>query len=214
MARTNKGRKAQNPPKVLERRYDSVPDLVRATSGQQTAEDFEKVLAETKLIDVLTLLRNKAGLTQQDLASRLDCTQSKISKIESGLDADLRFGDIVAYTKATGHQMGIFFAPQGQTLVEQVKLHARIIRRLLHQMVELAGTDGAMTKGVARFLGEAAVNLVRFVQSAAKNLPDLPEGEQEQVRVEPPDECPADLLGEEEATEPPSDLAIASVARR
>lgn len=163
-------------------------EMVSETAGAEEAAKLEKAVAATKLVDTLTFLRNKAGLTQKDLADRLNCTQSKISKFEGSLDADLRFDDIVAYTKATGHQIMIVITPKDQSLVNKVKMHALMIKRALHDMVAMAGTDGTMMKGVARFLQEAAFNLVRFVQSAAENIPNLPESKIEHVRVETPEE--------------------------
>ena len=56
--------------------------------------DFEARLHERQLVKLLDILRAFAGMSQKELAAKLGCTQSKISKLESGVDADLRFGDI------------------------------------------------------------------------------------------------------------------------
>jgi transcriptional regulator with XRE-family HTH domain len=185
MARTT-SQKRQTPktPKILEGQYRSVAEMLRATAGRETAEAFENSRAETRLIDALMILRNKAGLTQQDLARKLGCTQSKVSKMEASLDADLRFGDIVAYAQAVGHSLDILLPPTEQTLVEQVKMHAATIQKLLHRMADLAGRAGIQMNGMTEVLDEAGLNLVRLVQIAAKNLPEVPVGEVPSVRVE------------------------------
>jgi len=56
--------------------------------------------AGTRLVDWLVQARTKAGLTQAELARRMGCTQSRISKLEDSLDADLRLGDVAAYCES------------------------------------------------------------------------------------------------------------------
>jgi len=48
------------------------------------------------------LARLRAGLSQTDLAARMKCTQSRISKIEDSLDAELSLKDIYEYAGAVG----------------------------------------------------------------------------------------------------------------
>jgi len=167
--------------------------MVRETSGDRSfADEFDKRISARRLVKVLCTLRAAAGLTQQELAVKLGCTQSKISKLESGSDAELRFGDIVAYSQACGCSLSMFFARGRPTLVEQVKQHALAIKRLLCRLAQLAGDDGVMVKAVATFCNEAAFNLVNFVQEAAASLPDLPGETTEGVRIEAPgadEEC-------------------------
>jgi transcriptional regulator with XRE-family HTH domain len=43
-----------------------------------------------------------AGLTQAQMAAKLRCSQSRISKIEDSQDADLSLGDIQAYARIVG----------------------------------------------------------------------------------------------------------------
>jgi len=74
--------------------------------------EFETRLSNRQLVKSLSVIRARAKLSQQELASRMGCSQSKISKIESGIDSDLRFGDIEAYLKATSHEAKICVVPQ------------------------------------------------------------------------------------------------------
>lgn len=169
--------------------YRSVADLTRELLADEPGfvAEFEDRLADREVVKSLAVLRARAGLSQTELAAAVGCTQSKISKLESGPDADLRFGDLVAYLRATGHEARILFVPAGGTLVDEVKDHAFQIKRLLDRMVELAGDDGDIVKGVASFIGEAAYNLVRFAQAAAAALPPLRPEPPRSVRVEAPD---------------------------
>jgi transcriptional regulator with XRE-family HTH domain len=168
--------------------HSSVSAMVRKLSEDRAfAEEFAQRLAERQLIKVLTVLRTRAGLSQQELAEVLGCTQSKVSKLESSNDADVRLGDLVNYTGAVGYEMRVFFVPKGQRTVDEVKTHAFLIRRLLDRLVQLAGQDGVMIKAAARFLGEAAFNLTRLVEEAAAGLPPLPEEPSLPLQVEAPE---------------------------
>ena len=44
----------------------------------------------------------RRGLTQSQMAAKLRCSQSRISKIEDSHDADLSLGDIHAYARIVG----------------------------------------------------------------------------------------------------------------
>ena len=157
--------------------HNSVSDMVRDLSEDRTfAEDFARRLSSRQLIKALTVLRTRAGLSQQELAEKLECTQSKVSKLESSNDADVRFGDLLNYTGAVGYEMRVFLVPKRQKIVDEVQMHTFIIKRLLDRMVQLADEDGALIKAAATFLGEAAGNLTRFIQEAAASLPAFPEG--------------------------------------
>ena len=64
--------------------HNSVSDMVQSLSEDRAfAEEFERRVAGRQLIKILTVLRTKAGLSQQQLAEKLGCTQSKVSKLES-----------------------------------------------------------------------------------------------------------------------------------
>ncbi len=158
--------------------------------------EFETRLSSRQLVKSLSIIRARAKLSQQELASRMGCSQSKISKIESGIDADLRFGDIEAYLKATSHEAKIFVVPGGGTLVDEVKMHAFQIKHVLERMVQLADNDGAITTGVADFIEEAEWNLARITKKARYTLPQLPPDGKRLVHVETPetDDEPEPLL--------------------
>ncbi len=168
--------------------HRNVADMVRNLSGDTAfATEFAQRVSGRQFIKLLTVLRTRAGLSQQELANKLHCTQSKVSKLEGSNDADIRFGDVAAYTDAVGHELRIFLVPKGQTAVDEVKLHAFLIKRLLDRLVQLAGNDGAMNLGVLEFLGEAAFNLQRIVGKAAAALPVPPKRNAVPIQIEAPE---------------------------
>ncbi len=84
------------------RTYRSVDDMLRGHGYRRVADAVRQLSIKTKLIDQLIVARVAAGLTQAQMAAKLRCSQSRISKIEDSQDADLSLGDIQAYARIVG----------------------------------------------------------------------------------------------------------------
>lgn len=83
--------------------YNNVADMVRDLSedkaqGERTAKKIE----ERTIINFLMALRAASGLSQSEIAAKMGCTQSKISKLEGGKDEELSIGDFHGYADALG----------------------------------------------------------------------------------------------------------------
>jgi transcriptional regulator with XRE-family HTH domain len=137
-------------------------------------QDFEDLLARRAIITDLMALRAAAGLSQQAIAVQLKCTQSRVSKLEAGNDAELRLGDLARYADALGYETRIVLFKKGKTPVDEVKYHAFSIKRLLEDLAALVGEDETMAKGALGFFREAAFNLAKFIRGAADKLPQRP----------------------------------------
>jgi transcriptional regulator with XRE-family HTH domain len=174
--------------------YRSVTEMVRATADDPAfAKGVQRKIAERNLINFLMGLRAAAGLSQAEIATRMKCTQSRISKLENGKDDDLRIGDFHAYADALGLELTIVLDKKGRTIVDEVKYHALAIKRRLNRLSELAAKDADIAKGVKAFISEAAYNLARIIEdavgtvrSAVKHhmLPSMPKEETPPIRVE------------------------------
>ena len=84
------------------RTYRNVDEMLRGHGYRRVADAVRQLSAKTKVIDQLILARVAAGLTQSQIAAKLRCSQSRISKIEDSQDADLSLGDIQAYARVVG----------------------------------------------------------------------------------------------------------------
>ncbi len=84
------------------RTYRSVDEMLHGHGYRRVADAVRQLSVKTRLIDQLILARVAAGLTQAQLAAKLRCSQSRISKIEDSQDADLCLGDIQAYARIVG----------------------------------------------------------------------------------------------------------------
>jgi ribosome-binding protein aMBF1 (putative translation factor) len=89
-------------PALSGRTYRDVDEMLRGHGYRRVADAVRQLSAKTKLIDQLIIARVAAGLTQAQLAAKLRCSQSRISKIEDSEDADLSLGDIQAYGRIVG----------------------------------------------------------------------------------------------------------------
>ena len=101
--------------------YRSIPELIRDISGSSSfADGFESRLANRKIVKELMVLRATQGLSQKDVALKLGCTQSRISKLESMTDADLRIGDLSKYAEVLGLELRISFESMNRSPTARV----------------------------------------------------------------------------------------------
>ncbi len=169
----------------MQKKFKSVTEMVRETSGSKAlTEEFEKTIAAKTLVRKLFTLRQIKGLSQQEVAKKIGCSQGRVSKLEAANDADLRLGDVVDFLTALDLELGLVVAPRQANAAARVKHHALAIKRITDQLAELAADDKAIAKGVANFFGEAAFNLIGILQDAAKKLPLLPEESPFRIEIE------------------------------
>jgi transcriptional regulator with XRE-family HTH domain len=172
MTQVSKRKAADGTPmKLTGKRYASVTDLVRDTTDAAFAEEFEKHLAGRRLVRALAVLRGARGLSQAELAAKLGCGQPKISKMESSVDADLNFGDVVRYVDAMDRTLLITLTPPIHTGRERIRYHVACIQRALEELERLAGDDKSSSMGIGRFAIKTVANLTRMIEQSIGNLP-------------------------------------------
>jgi transcriptional regulator with XRE-family HTH domain len=101
------------PSRSTNKGQSNVTDMVRdlLANDPEFLKELEGRIAGRAVVKALAITRNKVGLTQQQLAEHMGCGQSKLSKMESGVDADLRLGDILAYLRAVGCSLKLSILP-------------------------------------------------------------------------------------------------------
>ncbi len=154
-------------------RFTSVSAMIQETSEDaDLAKNVERRISERQLVKHLIAHRVKNGMSQQDVAERLGCKQSRISKLESRSDGNIRLGDLEKYAEAIGLQFRMVLAPQEQTIVDEVKHHAFRIKCLFRQLVNMTKGDPEIADGISEFVCiEAPFNLHRLVVDEAKHIP-------------------------------------------
>jgi transcriptional regulator with XRE-family HTH domain len=134
--------------------------------GAQVARAIEN----RNLIDFLMALRTSQNLSQGDVANKMDCTQSRVSKLEHGKDDDLRIGDFHAYASALGLEMTIVLCKKDRTIVDELTYHAGSLRRILIRLAELAERDESIAKGSRSVIAQMVSGIATPILSLANTI--------------------------------------------
>jgi transcriptional regulator with XRE-family HTH domain len=154
-----------------EKRYDSVSDLVRDVTDDQTfADAVDREIDDQRMATVLFLMRNREGLTQTELAERMGCTQSRVSKLERASLSSISVKDLMEYANALGADLNIVL--QKMDAASMVKHHFFQIKKHLDKIRELAGDDPEMVAGAKKFYDEWLVNTLKHFLDGKTALSD------------------------------------------
>jgi len=159
---------------MTKKRISSVTQLLEELEANvDLIEGVDKRVRSAQLIKHLVAHRVRSGLSQKDIAERMGCTQSRISKLEAGADNDLRFGDMCKYFDSLDLSVRLVITPKSQKAADEIKFHAMCIKQLLHRLVKLTKTDDqVVADGITRFAGiEVPINLMGIVLDTIKHLP-------------------------------------------
>lgn len=153
------------------RRYANVSDLLlKEKVSAEVRAKASSLNAHTVVVRQLVSLRASAGMTQTDLAKKIGCTQSRISKIEASKDEDITLGVIRDYVQATETRIGIFCG-KPISHVEAVKNHAFSIRRHLEALANIAPKHDELEPRIQGFFGEAFFNILNILSECQDRIP-------------------------------------------
>jgi DNA-binding XRE family transcriptional regulator len=76
----------------------------RALAKAEVKTEYEKLESEFNLIDQLLTMRNKAGLTQEQVAEKMHTQKSNISRLEKG-NANPSWSTLLKYAHACGFDL-------------------------------------------------------------------------------------------------------------
>lgn len=86
---------------------------VRLFKDQEVRKEYDALEEEFALILEVAKARQRAGLSQAQLAKRMKTTQSTIARLESGRGKPST-RTLSRFAKATGHRLKISFEPVGK----------------------------------------------------------------------------------------------------
>jgi len=151
------------------------------------AAKVQQQIAHNALVTALLTMRIGKGLTQEMVAQSMGCDPSKVSRLESGNDRQLKWLDILAYAKALRVDMSVTFDDSGLPAAERIKQCVFRIDDDLKKLAALAqkvGGDDQITREIDRFYKQVLFNfLVRFKQNSEK-LSDVI-----RISAQPPQAC-------------------------
>lgn len=157
----------------MSKEFESVSEAAAHLAGDpDVKERVEREISRSQIVKILLNLRAHKGITQKEIAERMACDPSKISKLESGNDLNLKWGDIVRYLSALGAGVSVMIEDESLPAASRIKQHVFRIRDLLEELAELAkevGDDTNITDKIHQFYGEVLMNfLARFRDSYEK----------------------------------------------
>lgn len=75
------------------------------------AAEYEALAPEFEVAGALIRARTRAGMTQAQVAEKMDVTQSRVAKMEGGINVSVEA--LKRYAEATGMRLRISLEPQG-----------------------------------------------------------------------------------------------------
>lgn len=90
--------------------YSDVNKMVKdISSDKKFKEETLEYLSHRTLARFLSTLRCSAGFTQKDMAEKIGCSRSKVSKLESSPDEKITVKDLIQFGQALDKRLAIGF---------------------------------------------------------------------------------------------------------
>lgn len=84
------------------KRYESFDAFMQDSCTPEEREEVARLAAASTVSDALTLMRIKAGISQVMMAAALNCSQPRISAIESATNDKMSMPAVLKYVEVTG----------------------------------------------------------------------------------------------------------------
>lgn len=143
---------------------------------KETAELVYKRIQARRLVKMLMSERVRHNLSQKEIAAKMDCSESKISRMESSNDVDLNFGDILAYARATGINISIMLDDSTLPNATRIKHCVLVIASMLRHLTDLAkeeDEDDSIRNAINKFQVEVLMNFLIKYQESGAALPSI-----------------------------------------
>jgi transcriptional regulator with XRE-family HTH domain len=175
----------QRPPVQLTGRlYEHVSGLMRGEGiPKEVQERVDKFAHETQASAHLAEIRQRAGITQEKMATALGVTQSSISKLEAGKDEDITLKQICEYARVTDQRIGIMLG-KPFSAAEAVRVHANGLKYWLDQLAAIANENPERQSEIKGLLGDTFVNLFNIIALCNDKLPVSDTDSIQEIRLE------------------------------
>ena len=128
----------------------------------------------------MTQFRLHKGLSQKQVAEQMNCTASKISKIEGGTDRSLKWLDMCQYMGALDMTVSVMATDNDLPAAESIKHSVFKIREDLLKLakltndIDMENTEDGLTEKIHTFFGEVLMNFLAQYEAGCKELrPEL-----------------------------------------
>ncbi len=146
-------------------KFNSTAEAAGHLAGKpEIAQKVQNEIDRSAIVNMLLSMRVNKGITQEQVADSMKCDPSKISRIESGNDAQLKWLDIAGYARALNVQMSILFDDESLPAAARIKQCVfnidEDLQRLAHIVQQFDGDDQVANK-ISRFYQEVLFNFVK-----------------------------------------------------
>lgn len=172
--------------KSTNKTYSSTKELIRQTADsvdRDVVEAIEDCISKREIISYLVALRAANGKSQKDIAGAMQCTQGRISKLESGCDDDLRLGDFRGYLSALGLTPRFVVAKSDQTVVNEIKFMWSCLGRELNKLLDLAHDDPDAAIAIGKWSNELTANYMGQLMDFVGHLPEIAQAKTPTLRM-------------------------------
>lgn len=170
------------------KKYDRISLLAgNLADNTQAVDRVESLIRESWMVRTMLRHRLRAGMTQKDIAARMGCSPSRISKIEGGTDHSLGWVEVHQYFGALGMNVSVLLDRPSVPVAAKIKHHVFEIDAQLKKLTALAKeteSDPTILDGIDRFYREVLFNfLARFKDQyddfvSVLTMPNLTENEE------------------------------------
>lgn len=94
---------------MKKKKYKSVEEMVCDLGDKKFKKSYIDDIAQTRLSMFLFSLRCKNLLTYRQMAKKLNCSKTKINRLESTHDKNFKLKDMIAYARAFDLKLKICF---------------------------------------------------------------------------------------------------------
>jgi transcriptional regulator with XRE-family HTH domain len=152
-------------------RYKSVSSMLQQDgTSDDTVVAVEQLARDSRITRQLASWRTSVGITQEQMAEKMNCTQGCISKKEAGLDDELDLATLKAYSHHLGKDICLQIG-RPQNHVQTIKQHAFGIRDSMRELAKLAHKDDELEQEIQAFFAEAMINVVSLLAQCQSEMP-------------------------------------------
>ncbi|MGR3218434.1 MAG: helix-turn-helix domain-containing protein [Candidatus Anammoxibacter sp.] len=163
--------------------YKNVADMVSDLSEDDKFKNNLLQDMKNKTISrLLFTLRCSRNLTQKELATKIGCTQSSISKIESAHDSDVTVKNLTDYGNALNIQLEIGFRNKKVRVASLINYHTKKLTEHLDKLTELSGNDATMLRGAY----EVFAGTLEGIKKSVSKFSTKTKESQTTIHVSPP----------------------------
>lgn len=122
----------------MNKAFKTVSEMARhITDDKKFHKQLDSEIKKKSIAKVFFALRCQSKITQEEMAKRLGCTQSRISKIEHSSNNKQKVEYLIAYAEVLEMELSIDYR-KPMKIVDKVKYHAFEIKKHLDTLAKVA----------------------------------------------------------------------------